>query len=427
MKYDMCQDVKGKKLLILAGAPQHCKLVRAAKDMGVYTVVTDYLPDSPAKKYSDQAYQIDIKNVDRIVRLCEEEHIDGIISSHIDPCQRPYYQICQQLRLPCYGTSEQFQKMTDKRMFKEMCKKNGVDIVPEYTENDVKSETIAYPVFVKPVDSRGSRGQSVCYQRAELPRAIDLARSESSNDDVLIEKCMRGAHEIQVTYFFVDGEPHLIRTADSYCGSSANHLENVVAYSVSPSRYTESYLATAHKSVVNMLRGLGVKYGPAFMQAFEDSGRFYFFDPGLRFPGVDYELIYQKVYGIDLMKAMVQIALTGKCCGLRLPPDSFQLAGKRAIALFPALKAGKIHAISGRKQVTEDAHVVSFQQRYDIGDNVEWTYTVSQRFAEIQILGSGQTDLMDVICRIQNELQVQDIFGQNMLINAFDALTLNGA
>lgn len=39
-----------KKLLILGGTHQHCKMVRAAKELGVYVIVTDYLEESPAKK-----------------------------------------------------------------------------------------------------------------------------------------------------------------------------------------------------------------------------------------------------------------------------------------------------------------------------------------------------------------------------------------
>ena len=39
-----------KKILILGGTPQQIKLVNAAKKMGLYTIVTDYLENSPAKK-----------------------------------------------------------------------------------------------------------------------------------------------------------------------------------------------------------------------------------------------------------------------------------------------------------------------------------------------------------------------------------------
>ncbi len=35
------------KLLVLAGADVHSKVVSAAKEMGVYTIVTDFLENSP--------------------------------------------------------------------------------------------------------------------------------------------------------------------------------------------------------------------------------------------------------------------------------------------------------------------------------------------------------------------------------------------
>lgn len=103
---------------------------------------------------------------------------DGVICGYIDPCQRPYQQICDALDLPCYGTKDQFFYMTDKHAFKKMCMENGVDVIPEYTEEEALSGQAEFPLFVKPVDSRGSRGQSVCYTTEQLENAINFAKSE---------------------------------------------------------------------------------------------------------------------------------------------------------------------------------------------------------------------------------------------------------
>ena len=86
-----------KKLLILGGTAQQIKLVEAAKKMGVYTIVTDYLVDSPAKKVADEAWMLNIKDVDQIVERCKQEQVNGVICGYIDPCQRPYQQICEAL------------------------------------------------------------------------------------------------------------------------------------------------------------------------------------------------------------------------------------------------------------------------------------------------------------------------------------------
>ena len=83
----MIQDLKGKKLLILAGAGVHSKVVRAAKEMGIYTIVTDYLVDSPAKLIADESWMYSITDVDEIVERCKQNHVDGVINFCIDPAQ----------------------------------------------------------------------------------------------------------------------------------------------------------------------------------------------------------------------------------------------------------------------------------------------------------------------------------------------------
>lgn len=66
-----------KKILILGGTAQQIKLVEAAKKMGVYTIVTDYLVDSPAKKVADEAWMLNIKDVDQIVERCKQEQVNA--------------------------------------------------------------------------------------------------------------------------------------------------------------------------------------------------------------------------------------------------------------------------------------------------------------------------------------------------------------
>jgi hypothetical protein len=69
----------GKKLLILAGVGPHTKVVEAAKEMGIYTIVADYLPasvHSPAKLVADENLLNNIYDVNGLVeygriKLCK--------------------------------------------------------------------------------------------------------------------------------------------------------------------------------------------------------------------------------------------------------------------------------------------------------------------------------------------------------------------
>ncbi|MEH6452291.1 MAG: ATP-grasp domain-containing protein, partial [Psychromonas sp.] len=395
------ESFKQKKILILAGASVHLKLVEAAKELGCHTIVTDYLDSSPAKDIADESWLLNISDVEGIVTRCREEHVDGIITGWIDPCQRPYWEICLKLGLPCLGTEEQFFRMTDKHAFKEMCITNDVNVIPEYTVDECIDNPTVFPVFVKPVDSRGSRGQNVCNNLTELKKAIIDAKSESSNDDILIEKYMAECQEFQLTYFYVNGTPYLVRTVDSYTGTAEDKMDKVTVCSLSPSSVTDSYIKNAHDKVIAMFNNLGIQNGPIFMQGFEDNGEFYFFDPGLRFPGVDYERIYKKVFGIDLMKLMVAYSLTGSLPDIELPKDGYDLNGNKVVILFPTLTAGQVGIIEGLDKLSCDDAVVSVLPRCNVGDKITWSFNVNQRLAEIDILLEPSFEISEFINRVQ--------------------------
>ena len=410
-----------KKILVLGSASVHVKLIKAAQEMGIYTITTDNVPyeDSPGKKIADEYWNLNIYDVKEIVKKAKKEHIDGVICGWLDPCQRPYFQICHELGLPCYGDEKQFFKMTDKHAFKKMCEENNVDIIDEFTEADIKGNKVEFPVFVKPVDSRGSRGQAVCYTMKELLSAIEVAKEESSNGDVLIEKYIKGSQEFHVTYFFVDGEPYLLRTSDNYCGSEEMHMEKVVSCAVMPSRYTSQYIEKAHPNVVKMFKNLGIKNGPIFMQGFEDNGVFRFFDPGLRFPGVDYELVFKKVFNVDLMKAMIQIALTGKT-DVVIPKDAAFIKGGRASVLYLTIRACTISHLDGEKEVNKNKHVIAYLPRCKEGEKIDWAYNVNQRLGEVDLLCANTVELINTINFVNSTLIATDEKGEDAIFARFD-------
>ena len=215
------QNLKGKKILVLGGAFQHCKLVEAAHELGVEVIVTDYLSleDAPAKKIADKYYMHNITDIDGIVDMCKKENVDGVIATSLDACQRPYQQVCEKLGVPCFGTAEQYRILTDKNLFKEYCRKSDVDVIPEYDINlfDKKEqcmEMVQFPIFIKPCDSRGSRGQSICNTYEEAIEAIKFAQSESKSGNIVIEKYMGQENDFSMTIIVLNGKAYPFRTVD---------------------------------------------------------------------------------------------------------------------------------------------------------------------------------------------------------------------
>ena len=416
-------ELKGKRLLVLSGTGPHVKVVKKAKELGIYTIVADYLEPSkaaPAKMISDENWNISLLDVESLIKKAKESAIDGVVAAWSDISQLPYAKICEALGLPCYGTVEQFNIMSDKSRFKELCQKNGVGVIPEYTLEDVKKHQIQFPVVAKPVDSRASKGVSVCRDYEELKQGIEYAESNSVSGKIILEKYIGGKNSFQVNYLFVDGEAYVLRTADGYKGLVEEKLDRVALCSISPSVYTKTYLDETNEKFVEMMHSIGFKNGPVMAQGFYDDGVFRFYDPGLRFPAVDYEEIYKALYHIDLAEIMICFALTGKMPALSISNDNVFLDGRAACILYPTVGAGTVSKIEGLQEIEQDPSVYAFESRYEVGDTVEWSFTTRQRFAEIVFAEENMQKIEEKIRKIQQELIVCDENGDNMVYKPFD-------
>lgn len=415
-------DLTGRKIVVLSGSEVNSKIVKAAKELGVYTIVVDYLPleVSPAKQIADEHWEISYADYEKLIPLCMENNVQGIVACSAEATQLPYYELCHRLNLPCYASKEQFDILTNKRFFKELCSEYEVDVIPEFNKRDIQNKEVKFPVVVKPVDNGGSKGQTICNDYDELENAIRFAESESASKGVIVEKYIGGKNSFQVTYFFVNGEAFVIRTADGYKGSRKDNMDRVAQCSVSPSIYTQAFFETANEKIVRMLRSIGVDNGPVMIQGFFDNGVFRFYDPGRRFPGTDYELIYREVFGVDLMQMMIEYALTGKMPGNELSNQNAGLNGKLALVLFPTICAGKIGRIEGIDIIRKDSKIRSVVQKHFIGDTIKWTFTTVQRIFDISFLSENMEEAISTIHHIQENIHVFDIEGNNMIWSSFD-------
>ena len=70
-------NLQGKRLLFLGGAVQCCKVVEAAKRLGVYTIVTDIKASRPMCEIADEILPYSVKDVEGIADWCSNNHVDG--------------------------------------------------------------------------------------------------------------------------------------------------------------------------------------------------------------------------------------------------------------------------------------------------------------------------------------------------------------
>lgn len=413
-------ELKGKKLLILAGASLHIKIVKAAKELGVYTIVTDNLKpeDSPAKLIADEFWMNNIFDIDNIVQRCKEEKVDGVITFCIDPTQIPYQRICEKLNLPCYGTKEQFRIFTNKQLFKDFCKKYNVNVIPEYSRNDILNNNVNYPVLVKPTDSRGSRGINICYNQEEVLNAMNIASNESSDKGVIIEQYFNDAHDMSFAYMVVNKIPYLVKIGDRILGDKKDNLQCQQMAAILPSKYKQQYIELVESNVKEMIKGLGLDFGAVFLQGFWKGNKVYMYDPGLRFPGTDFDVVTKEVTGFDAMKSFVRFALTGdinSCYGdINL---AYNYNDKFCLILSVSIKAGVIDIIEGIEEIVKHPYVIDYYQRYHKGDVILNSGDIRQRALEFVMYIPNYNEIKNFIDFVYKTLKIIDTQGNDMIVS----------
>lgn len=417
-------SLKGKKLLILGGGSQHCKLVEAAKNLGVITYVTDYLETAPAKDMADFSYQINVTETDTLYTLCQEEGIDGIASGWFDFIQPHYQRLCEKANLPCYATKEQFDILTKKKGFKEACLAHNVGVPKRILLDMVDSldEKLPFKVIVKPSNSRGSRGASVCSFKSELVAAIDIAKAASFDGECIVEEFVDAKDAFCVTYMFVNGEAYIEQLSDAYFGDSSVGLDKVAVAYRSPSKRSKEYIQKENNRIVNMLKSLGVKNGPFVAQGFFTEDDVLFFDPGRRFAGGEYERAFKRLTNFDMPEAMVTYALTGAFPKHKEIIDSqaYQLNGKTTIRLQINVRPGVVADEIGFDEIQTFPEVEYIAFYHKPGSKIQATGNTHQRYAHIVVVADNSYLLRNAVEAIYKKIKVLDPDGNNMIISLFD-------
>lgn len=415
-------DYKNKKLLVLAGQDVHRKLVEKAVEMGIYTVVADYLEDSPCKKIANESSMLSIMDVDGIVQYCKDNNIDGIVNFCNDPASRIVQQVSEKMGYHNIGTREQVETFTNKTLFKKECQKNGIDVIQEFSENDIESGNVEYPVLVKPIDSRGSRGSTICNSSDVLLDAFVIAKKESNCGKVLVEKYMEGHQELSITYVIINGEPYLISVGDRHSGRREDNVDKILSCMIQPSWALSIYLKNVDKKVKNMIRSLKIQNATVFMQGFVDGDTVRMFDPGYRFAGNEYERAFAIATGVNPMESVISYALTGIMKDFSGKYEgSYYLNGKVAVQYMINGRPGVISKYVGVEKIEKHPQVVYVGYKYEIGDRIENTGSTKHRIFDITFLVDRTVEsVKEVVDYVNNNLFVLDEDGEDMIVSRFD-------
>jgi biotin carboxylase len=338
----------------------------------------------------------------------------------------PYYaDICKKTGLPCYGTKEQFELLIAKDKYKDLCRQFGVPTIPEY---DINDPDISFPVLVKPVDSSGSRGITICRNRQELEKAVEIGREASKTGKVLIERYMDG-REVTVFWTFQNGNYYLSALGNRHVkqNQGLDVIPLPVGYTF-PSIFLPNYRAEVEENCKRMFRHLGIKDGMLFMQCKVEDGTCYVYDLGFRLTGsLEYKIL-ERVCGYNPLEMMIVFALTGK-----MGEESIEKKAKPEFTT-PAFNVSCLSAPGTIKDIIGVEKVKSFLEVEDVviahvpGETITEEMRGLLAQITVRVLGTVLTkeELLPIMQKINNTIHILGSNHQELLLPGIEYNDIKG-
>ena len=405
--------------------------VERAKQKGIRTVVVDYYEDSPAKRIADVSYLSSTMDIDALLRIARENHIDGVFTGYSDANLLPARIVADELGLPFYANRKNIETTTNKILFKNTCREHGISVVPEYyldAELDKRDlAKVHYPVIIKPADSWASKGVSVCYNEQELCSAVPYAIQFSKSNRIIVERYMAEYPDCCMYFNIQNG----VLSLAAMCERDMNQVQegkamqpNALFY---PCRFIPLYYEQLEEKLSNMIRDLEMKDGVMFVQAFVVDGELMPFEMGYRLCGAQEYILCSSENGIDSLDMMIDYALTGRFEGWDASESNKPAFKHSDVILLSLLRPGRITRIEGLDDLKAMPEMLKIAQFYYEGDEITPNSmgTLNQTFARFFIQGDNPGHLLQLIDYVQKTLHIYDENGSSMLLSGYDCNNAN--
>lgn len=298
------------KILILAGGYDQIALIQEFKNRGYYTILIDYYPNPPAKKYADKHYQESTLDIEAVKRIAKKEDINLITTACTDQALLTVAKISEDLKIPCYISYDKALKVTNKMYMKELMNRSGIPTARHIEISDITGldlNDFNFPLVIKPADCNSSKGVIKVNSHDEVSKVVEYALSISRSKTAIIEEFIEGI-EISVDVFITNGKADILLITES------DKIRNTNGFTITKSNFpatiSGSNLNCIESIIQSICNSFDLKDGPLLVQMLISNESIYVIEFSARMGGgTKYKLI-EIVTGFNIMKAYVDL-ITG--------------------------------------------------------------------------------------------------------------------
>ncbi|SDA30703.1 Biotin carboxylase [Ruminococcus sp. YE71] len=305
-----------KKLLLLGGSAQQVIAIDTAKRLGYSTVLCDYLPDNPGQYHADKFYLVSTTDREAVLKVAEEEKVDGVIAYSSDPAAPTAAYVAEKLGLPT-NPFRAVDILCNKDKFREFLSENGFDCPKAAAFSDKETALAAltdgsaeYPLIIKPTDSSGSKGVTIMRSAEGVGEAIDFAFSFSRCGEIIAETFIEKKHPYLIGGdIFVYGGRVIIWGLMN-CFRENAQFPLVPSGKIYPVSLDDRDLQRVKDVLQDMVTKLGIVSGSMNVElVIGRNDKVYPIDIGPRAGGNMIPIQLSHIFGVDIVEMSVKCAM----------------------------------------------------------------------------------------------------------------------
>lgn len=214
------------KIAVIGANEPLIPFYRQAKNLGYQIIGVAIEKGAVCKQFCDKFYPVSFTDKDKVLEVCREEKVDGILSFSLESALPTVVYVAQKLGL--VSNTEESIAVTQSKYTQRMALQNAGIPVPKYflieEEADLAHIKCIFPVIVKPVDSGGSQGVCKVETEDELTDAYRYAIEFSRTSKAIVEEYIDG-REFSVEYISHNGKHYFLQITDKVTSGAPRFVE----------------------------------------------------------------------------------------------------------------------------------------------------------------------------------------------------------
>jgi biotin carboxylase len=349
--------------MVLGGSHFQLPLIKKAKEMGLYVITCDYLPDNPGHKFADEYHNVSTTDKNAVLELAKTLNLDAIVTLSSDPAMPTVAFVAQELGIKG-PAPKAVAALIEKDLFRVILNKLGLN-VPKYyivstaeIPEEIKNSQLKF--VVKPIDSCGSKGITFSTtNRQELLHAIDYALTNSRARRCIIEEYIEG-DQIHGDGYFHNGKLIYQYLGDHFFYTKS---KNFIPISTRwPCKYGNEIQDELVSQVEAIAKATGFLDGPVNIEArVTKIDEVYIIEVGPRNGGNYVPIIQEHLTGFDFISRIICDAVDEEL----IIQKTYQTKKVGAYYILHAEKSGVFRGLKIRENIKKHIFYYNIFERED--------------------------------------------------------------